>query len=307
MKDIIFIFSLAVYLISCEKDKVEVDWKQSRMYINDEKIDIHGKEFYMKKKDNGEYRYQICVTDGYGIGNYFGEPITSGTVLSLSFLGDTITELDANQQLVFDDECYIAWGVMPDSTTHDPDSSSFERKEYIKEGYFSITGRERHTLLPSQVSFTGTTVAGTRIDLITDVYKRINQAFYQKDLGRITYEDTVLILSHGWHIYNNNNGEHMVEISHYEFIKRSYNRLQIYFYNNGTDVIPGVYYGISEDTSYFFDASLNVWDENNIHIISRDFAEGSIKITMSGLIYSIDFCLIDQGDTARGIWMGPFE
>jgi len=306
MKDIILIFSLAVFLISCEKDKVEVQWKQSCMYFNDEKIDIIRKEFYMMKKENGKYRYQICVTDG-GISYYYGEPVPYGTLISLSFIGDTITELDANQQLVFDDESYIAWGVKPDSIPNDPDSSSFERKEYIREGFFSITGRDRYQRLPSQISFTGITEAGTRIDLISDVLRRINQAFYQKEQGRIMYEDTMLILSHGWHIYSIYNGKHMVEISHYDFVKRAHNRLLIYFYNNGTDVLAGEYYGIIENPSYYFEASLQVWDENNLLIINRNLNTGKIDIANSGVNYNLEFSFIDQGDTISGYWAGPLD
>jgi hypothetical protein len=278
----------------CSKEHLDqrsiIIWK-----FNNEEIKVIDQIWYTSKKENSRYKYTLSIDDYPSFEFDDGMPIMRGTVLQLTFYGDSVIRLDANQQMTFDSTCYIAWGVNPDSNT-------YSKKEYFKSGSFSIIRREQNNK-PYMISFIGTTDKGNKVHLINYIRPFIDPEASQLVYGQFYLNDSTYLLSHGDHSYSSSYGRHHIWIHYTNYDSDIETSLEFNIYNNGSNIFTGDFYSINDNPScyatsflYFIGQSINY--QNN-------FNKGHVRIESLGNNYNIIFNMTGNGDTITGAWLGP--
>gem|GEM_PF-7120238 len=299
MKFLYIIFIILLFT-SCKKEKYYELKRPSSWYYNNEQIDVALNYFFVQKKLNGKYRYQVIISNKQSLHIEYDDIYPEGTVLTMSFMGDTLTELDANQQIILDSTCYIAWGV-------NYDSSSFENKEYFTSGYLSITARNPHSGMPYQISFTGITDKGNTVDLTSYVNIMFNQGLFQTVKGQFTYKDSLYMLSFGSYSGMNGSNFHQFDFFYADYENHSFTQLNVYLNNNGSSELDGEYNDHFQDSLHYFTVLSFFQRDRNDNVTWKYFYNGHISIVNEGRNYTVSFDLTDQSDTISGYWTGPFE
>lgn len=297
-KNLFFYILIVTLMFSSCKKVIYDEYKYGirYWYYNDEQIDIKGYTLYVKSKMNEKFRYQIYVSDNGYISNIYDSLASDGTVLTFSFIGDTLYELETNQQVIFDSTCFILWGA-------DVDNNSYERKELIKTGNLCIIERNWNGY-PAKVSFKGITEQGNKIELITNIYAFYNPEIYQVDQGQFLYKDTMYLLSRGYYSWIYDTRKHAIHFHHSDYKHHTYHTLGFIVYNNGSTSFTGDYYSKNENPSHYFTSRITINKDFNSSV--RDFNDGHISIENDGCNYHVTFELIDLNDTVRGSWSGAF-